>query len=163
MVIYFMINQTIKACQKIETFQYNAAPITTNAIRCTSQIKLYNELGLESLEIRRWFRKLYLFWDWFYKIKKTGLPEYLFCMIPQNNHQYNTRSIDDVTTFYCRTDMFKYSYFPHTILEWNKLNIQIRRWKSLLSFKNYLLKIGRPTAKPTYNVHNSLVWNFLLG
>ena len=53
MVIYFMINQTIKACQKIETFQKNAAQIITNAIRCTSQIKLYNELGLESLELRR--------------------------------------------------------------------------------------------------------------
>ena len=76
-------------------------------------IKLYNELGLESLEFRWWFRKLCLF----YKIKKTGLPEYLFNMIPQSNHQYNTRSIEDVTTFYCRTDAFKYSYFPHTILQ----------------------------------------------
>ena len=66
-------------CQKIETVQYNAALAITGAIKGTSQIKLYNELGLESLEFRRWFRKLCLF----YKIKKTGLPEYLFNMIPQ--------------------------------------------------------------------------------
>ena len=93
----------------------------------------------------------------FFKIKKTGLPEYLFCMIPQSNHQYNNRSSEDVTTFYCRTDVFKYFYFPHTILELNKLNIQIRRLEFLESFKNSLLKIGRPTAKPTYNIHNPLV------
>ena len=48
-------------------------------------------------------------------------------MIPQSNHRYNTRSSEDVTTFNYRTDVFKYSYFPYTTLEWNKLNIQIRR------------------------------------
>ena len=54
-------------CQKIETVQYNAALAITGAIKGTSQIKLYNELGLESLEFRWWFRKLCLF----YKIKKN--------------------------------------------------------------------------------------------
>ena len=98
--------------QKIETVQYSAALAITGAIKGTSQIKLYNELGL-SLEFRRWFRKLCLF----YKIKKTGLPEYLFNMIPKSNHQYNTRSIEDVATFYCRADVIKYFYFPHTILK----------------------------------------------
>ena len=85
---------------KIEAVQYNASLAITGAIKGTSKIKLYYELGLESLEFRRWFRKLCLF----YKIKKTGLPEYLFNMIPQSNHQYNTWSIEDVTKFYCRTD-----------------------------------------------------------
>ena len=92
-------------CQKIETIQYNAALSIIGVIKGASQIKLYNELGLESL--RRWFRKLCLF----FKIEKTGLPEYLFNMIPQSNHQYNTRSIKDVTTFYCRTDAFKLTKF----------------------------------------------------
>ena len=45
--------------QKIETVQYNAALAITGAIKGTSQIKVYNELGLESLEFRRWFRKLF--------------------------------------------------------------------------------------------------------
>ena len=35
---------------------YNAALAITGAIRGTSQTKLYNELGLESLKFRRWFR-----------------------------------------------------------------------------------------------------------
>ena len=64
--------------QKIGTVQYNAALAITGAIKVTFQIKLYDELGLECLEFRRWFRTLCLF----YKIKKTGLPEYLFNMKP---------------------------------------------------------------------------------
>ena len=81
-------------------------------------------------------------------------------MIPKSNHQYNTRSIEDVATIYCRADVFIY-YFPHTILEWNKLDVQIRRSESFLSFKNSLLKIGRPTTKPTYNIHNPIGLKFL--
>ena len=117
-------------CQKIETIQYSNALAITSTIKGTSQIKLYNELGSESFEFKWWFRKLCLF----YKIKKGGLPEYLFNMISQSNHQYNTRSIKDVTTFYCRVDVFKYSYLPHAILKWNKLDMQIRRSESFFVF-----------------------------
>ena len=143
-VLYDQLNNK-SFCQKIETVQYNAALAITGAIKGTSQIKLYNELGLESLEFRRLFRKLCLF----YKMKETGLPEYLFNMIAKSNHQYS------------RTDVFKYSYFPHTILERNKLDVQIRRSESFLSFKNFLLKIGRPIAKPTYNIYNPIGLKFL--
>ena len=96
----------------------------------------------------------------FFKIKEIGILEYLFSIIPQSNHRYNTRSNENVTTFYCRTDVFKYSYFPYTILEWNKLDVQIRRSKSFLSFKNSLLKIGQPTAKATCNIHNPIGLKF---
>ena len=47
-------------CQKIETIQYNAALAITGAIKGTSQIKLYNELDLDSLDFRWWFRKFVL-------------------------------------------------------------------------------------------------------
>ena len=90
----------------------------------------------------------------FFKLKTSGLPEYLFDLIPQNNHLYNTRSLEDVTTFYSRTDAFKYSFFPSTILEWNKLERKIRQSSTLLTFRNSLLKIGRPVPKPVYNIHN---------
>ena len=111
---------------------------------------MYSELGFESLKFRCWFRKLCTF----FKLKTSGLPEYLFDLIPQNNHLYNTRSLEDVTTFYSRTDAFKYSFFPSTILEWNKLERKIRQSSTLLSFRNSLLKIGRPVPKPVYNIHN---------
>ena len=40
--------------RKIESVQYNAALAITGAIRGTSRDKLYKELGLESLQSRRW-------------------------------------------------------------------------------------------------------------
>ena len=48
-------------CKKNERTQYNAALAITGAIRGISQTKLYNELGLESLKFRRWFRRLCTF------------------------------------------------------------------------------------------------------
>ena len=43
---------------KMESIQCNAALAITGAIRGTSIEKLYQELGLESLRKRRWYRKL---------------------------------------------------------------------------------------------------------
>ena len=40
--------------QKMETIQYNAALKITDAIRGSSREKLYQELGLETLQQRRW-------------------------------------------------------------------------------------------------------------
>ena len=37
----------------METIQYNAALAITGAIRCSSREKLYQELGLETLQQRR--------------------------------------------------------------------------------------------------------------
>ena len=46
---------------KLGSIQYNAALAITGAIRGSSREKLYQELGLESLKSRRWYRKLCLF------------------------------------------------------------------------------------------------------
>ena len=48
-------------CNLIEKVQYNAALAITGAIKGTSQLKIYNKLGIESLEFRRWFRHLCVF------------------------------------------------------------------------------------------------------
>ena len=56
--------------QKLESIQYNAALALTGAIRGSSREKLYQELGLESLQLRRWYRKLCCF----YKIYNKQAP-----------------------------------------------------------------------------------------
>ena len=58
--------------KKLETIQYNAALAITGAIRRTSREKVYSELGLESLQDRRWYRKLCIF----YKILNNMSPKY---------------------------------------------------------------------------------------
>ena len=47
---------------KLESIQYNACLAITGAMRGTSKEKLYQELGLESLQLRRCYRKLGMFY-----------------------------------------------------------------------------------------------------
>ena len=44
--------------KKIESVQYNVCLAITGAIRGTSKEKLDHKLGLESLQLRHWLRKL---------------------------------------------------------------------------------------------------------
>ena len=124
--------------QKIERIQYNAALAITGDIKGTYQRRLYNELGFESLKFRRWFRTLCTF----YKIKTTGVPQYLPDLIPQTNHLCNICAAEDVTTFYSRNDAIKYPFFQYKVLEWNKLDWNTQQSKTMLSFRNSLLKTG---------------------
>ena len=64
--------------QKMESIQYNAALTITGAIRGSSREKLYQELGLESLQQRRWYRKL----CYFFKLTENKSSKYLFNYIP---------------------------------------------------------------------------------
>ena len=137
-------------CTKIEHIQYNSALAITGATKETSQTKLYKELRLESLKFRRWLRWLCTF----FKIKISGKPEYLLNLIPTGQHSYNTQSLDQTETYYCRRDAFKNSFFPYTIVEWNKLDFDIRKSKSYAIFRNALLKIGRPNQCSIYRIHN---------
>ena len=78
--------------QKLELLQYNACLAITGAIRGTSREKLYEKLGLESLQLRRWFRKLSVF----YKLFDSEHPNYLFKLIPLRSSNYVTRNIHDI-------------------------------------------------------------------
>ena len=49
----------------------------------------------------------------------------------------------------------KFSFFPWSIVEWNKLDLKIGN-SSCLVFRNYLIKRIRPLAAPVYNIHNPL-------
>ena len=77
----------------------------------------------------------------------------LFDLIPETNHIHNTLSSENVTIFY-RTDVYKYSFFPYTTLESNKLDETIQQSKAIMSIRNSLLKTGQPTPKPSYYIHN---------
>ena len=59
---------------RLESIQYYPCLAKTGALRGTPRKRLYQGLGLEPLRLRRWYRKLYLF----YKIFKNKQPQYLF-------------------------------------------------------------------------------------
>ena len=58
-------------------------------------------------------------------------------------------------TNYCRTDIFKYSFFLSTIFEWNQLDDSLHNSKSYSIFKNSLLNISRSVSKSIFNINNS--------
>ena len=103
--------------QKIESIQYNAYLAITSAIRGSSREKFYQELGLKSIQHRRWYKKL----CYFYKIYNKKSPDYLFQLIPLYKSSYKTRNADDIPFFKFRHNFFKNSFFASAIIEWNKL------------------------------------------
>ena len=64
----------------------------------------------------------------------------------------NEENVENVVILYSRTDIFKYSFFPFSLSEWNKLDLKIRQSKTLLTFRKVLIKARRPIPKPSYNV-----------
>ena len=80
---------------KIESVQYNEYLAIIGAIRDTSKEKLYDELGLDPLQLRRWFQKL----CYFYKFYKNEPPQYLFKLVPLRHSSYTTRNVEKLTPF----------------------------------------------------------------
>ena len=99
------LNKSINS--KLESVQYNASVAVTGVTKGTSRSELYKELGLESLKAQRTLRRLCAF----RKIVSTRLPTYLFNLIPQWVHAYQTRTSINIPTYQCRTDTFKHSVF----------------------------------------------------
>ena len=130
----------------------------TGATRGTSRDKIYKELGLESLQPRRSLYHLCTF----HKIKTTGLPFYLFKLIPDTSHHYLTRSVEKSSSYQCKTESFKSSFLPWTILEWNKLDSKIQNLSSS-AFKEHLIKGIRPPSKSVLNIHKLIGLKYVTG
>ena len=130
MVILSTTNQTIHFA------------VRQKAIRGTSQTKLYRELELKPLRSRQWFRHLCTL----YKIQTTGLPPYLNNMLPKVTDHFQTRKSEDLAIYQTRTNIFKYSLFPYSVMEWNKLSSSIRNSTYPVFRKSLLLKIIRPVS-----------------
>ena len=137
----------------VESIQYNAALALTGAIRGSSREKLYQELGLESLQLRRWYRKLCCF----YKIYNKQAPGYLTELIPTRNEAYQTRHLTNIPSLSFKHNFFKNTFFPSTILEWNKLGPSLRNSTSYNVFKNSILKFIRPSPNKIFQCHNPKV------
>ena len=78
----FMINLiTAFFCKKLKSVQHKAALAISGAIQGTSRETLFQELGLESLKSRRWFRCPCCI----FKIIKNEAPNYLISLVPIAN------------------------------------------------------------------------------
>ena len=147
-----LVDQEFKASshEKLESIQYNACLALTGTIRNTSKEKLYQELSLESLQLRWWYRKLCLF----YKIFKNKCPAYLFNLITARNTHYSLRTSDNIPSFNVKYIFFKNYFLPSTLIEWNKLDDSLQKYHSFNVFKKEILKFIRPSSNSFYNSHN---------
>ena len=137
--------------EKLESVQYSAALAVTGAWRGTSREKLYNELGWESLNLRRWSRRLVMF----YKIVNNVTPEYTRHPIPQLEQPvYSLREHHVIGQIKARTERFKNSFYPNCLNEWDKLLPEVRQAPSLSVFKSKILAQIRPPSKPVYGIHD---------
>ena len=119
--------------------------------------------SLATVHWRRCYRKLCCF----YKILKSQSPKYLYSIIPIHNMSYRTRQCNKIPAINVKHDFFKNTFFPSTIMEWNKLDWEIKNSESVVTFKKRILSFIRPSASSKFNCHNprgiKLMWRLRLG
>ena len=120
--IFYMTKLNNSFHERLESIQYNAALAITGAIRGSSIEKLYQELGFESLQQRRWY---------FLQNNKNQSPNYLFELIPTARQAYMARCKKTIPLLSVKHDYFKNSFFPLTIIEWNNLDSNVRNSENL--------------------------------
>ena len=136
----------------LESLQYNASLAITGAIKGSSAKKIYEELGLETLKSRRWYRKM----SFLYKVLKNESPYYLFQNIPNAQRQSHrqTRNSGKIPSIVVKHDYFKNSFFLSAITEWNKLDCYIKNSDSFAIFKKRIFEFIRPKPNNIFNIHN---------
>ena len=96
--------------QNIKSVQCNAALAITGAGRGTSRRKTLSGVGFESLQQRRWYKKLCCL----FKIIKNQLLSYLFQLVPSPNTRYFAQNSENISQLLTTHDFFTNSFFPST-------------------------------------------------
>ena len=92
----------------LESTQYQAALAVSGAWKGTSRIKIYDELGWETLDQRRMFRRL----TQFYKIMTGLTPEYQRIPIPPlHSNLLGYRHTNVLKTIFCTADRYQNIFF----------------------------------------------------
>ena len=111
-------------------------------------MKLYDELGWESLSDRRWAPRM----TTFYKIKNNLAPPYLLDHIPEHRETNIYLRVRNARAPFSRTERYVNSFFPYCIKEWNNLDDSVKSLPSLMCFKEYLNKFIRPKGNSFYGI-----------
>ena len=67
---------------------------------------------------------------------------------------YRARQCNKIPAINVKQDFFKNTYFPSTIIEWNKLDLKIKNSESIEAFKKRILPFIRSSPNSTFNCHN---------
>ena len=95
-----------------------------------------------------------------FKIMKEEAPNYLVNLVQKC--ETNTRTSNySIPTFNCRTNCFRYSFFPSTLNDWFILDLNIRNSQSIVIFNSKLLSFIRPVQTNIYNIFDPKGLTFL--
>ena len=75
-------------------------------------------------------------------------------MIPKVLSTRTTVNYNNIPLLNVKHEYFRNSFFPSTVIEWNKLDNNIRNSESVSAFKKQILKFIRPSPNSTFNVHH---------
>ena len=84
----------------------------------------------------------------------TQSPGYLFEVISTTKRAYTTKNNGKLPHFKVKHNYFKYFFFTLTVIEWNKLDLNIRNSESLTSFKSKVLKFIRLSENSIFLCNN---------
>ncbi|XP_055995247.1 uncharacterized protein LOC125672352 isoform X1 [Ostrea edulis] len=153
---------------KPEKVQLRAARIVTGLPIFASRESLYSETGWLTLKSRRYIAKM----TTMFKICYGSAPDYLNEIIPykhENISLYNTRNNDKFYIPKCRLELFKKSFVPDSVKQWNLLNVETREAISINSFrKNIITDITIPPSYYSFGkryiniIHTKLRYNCIL-
>ena len=122
-----------KDVKKVESVQRNAARfVKNNYVREQGVVtNLLKDLGWPSLQDRRKYHRLEMFYSIINGQSSLQIPNYLYRPVKRE-----TRTLDSGCFIHTKTtlDIYRHSYFPRTILDWNLLPSHIRQSETKASF-----------------------------
>ena len=105
-------DQNMLLSRKLESIPYEAALVVSGAWKGTNTDRLLEELGLETLSNRRWYRRLCLF----YKIVNNQAPNYLNeCVPSENRSAYQLRQTNVLIHDSCSSHRYSNTLFPYCV------------------------------------------------
>ena len=143
--------------EKVERIQYQAALAVPGAWKGSNRIKLYEDIGWESLSDRRTSRRILQI----HKIVTGKSPFYLSEKMPPNRR--NLIALPHVfQDIRCRTELYLSSFYPNATSTWNNIISSFEQLPSFGSLKTYLLSLFRPNGKSTYGIYDPVYLRYIL-
>jgi hypothetical protein len=122
-----------KDVQALESVQRRAARFVSGDYHRTSSVTdMMNSLGWESLETRRREARLALMYKIIHGLVAVPCEKYIRINISQTRHSSKSYSL---YSYAPNSDVFKYSFFPRTVLDWNNLDDLAKQSPTLEEFR----------------------------